>query len=215
MIKNTLSSTFCLIMLIAFFNSAYAQKIKWPSASYSADELLKTNEGVFETKIFYRSEPRVIRREIDLNKIGMGTTINIVDFKNSNIIVLIPSMKMKMDQPFGKKQEGAPVSMDEMEIISKQRIGTETINHLKATKYKITAIPSDGNIYTGLIWEYKNNIVVKMDIKSDNGRFLKQNISNLVIGPQADVLFEVPDEYNSNNLNIGDMMKSLPMNIGQ
>ncbi|MDH5432608.1 MAG: hypothetical protein OEY19_01590 [Gammaproteobacteria bacterium] len=201
-----LKSVIILFSVMAF--SVEAKDLDWPTKGYSGDEILQTKEGTFETKIYYQPKPRKIRREINLEKIDMGTTINIVNFKKKEVIVLMPKLKMHIKQPFGSKDEGAPITMDTMKELSSEAQGTEQVNGSEATRYKVTLKDPEGVVFNGFMWKVSNNIVVKTDIKAKNGMFLKQSLTNLSIGDQPADLFKVPDEYKNNKFNMGELMKN-------
>lgn len=192
-------------------STAFAEKLAWPTVAYSANEKMVVNEEIFESKVYFKPKPRMIRRELDLSKQGAGQNISITDYKKKQIIILMPEMKMHMIKSFADEQQRAPVSLDEMDVVSMKSKGKESINGLKAKKYAVSFKNSQGDIYSGYIWKYKHGIIVKTELTDNQGRAMKQSLSNLKIGDQPSKLFKIPAEYKGNNTNIQDMMKNMMM----
>lgn len=171
-----------------------------PKVQYSADSHMETSEAVMDGMVYYA--PGKERREFvqDGDK-----TVMILRHDRKKMWMLMPEEKMYMETPMAKAR------MDDLSAykITQTRVGPETVNGVKTTKYKLIMVGSNGHKMGGFFWVTKDDIVVRMDAISvdKNGKErIKIDLKNLKVGAQDPALFEVPAGYSSGMPGLGSMM---------
>jgi outer membrane lipoprotein-sorting protein len=163
--------------------------------SFSADATIETEEMTAASRVYYA--PGKVRDEVKMGGQQI-VTINRFDLKKVWMI-LGQGMYMEVDPEKGSQQ--AP----KYTLISREVVGTETVNGMETTKYKSVYEGQDGK-FGGFTWFTDDNIAVKGFLISEtNGekQRVKFEFSNLQRGAQADTLFEIPEGYQA--LNLGSM----------
>jgi hypothetical protein len=129
--------------------------------------------------------------------------------------ILLPSEQMYMElnagAPQGETNSRAPGPEDYDTQMSEA--GREEINGLMTNKSKVIMTGKDGSKMGGFWWTTDDGILVKMDViaidEGDRMR-MKRELSNIVVEPQDDALFEIPEGYNSLMMGIGAGMLGIP-----
>ncbi len=155
------------------------------TASYSAVETISTSRGDMTARVFVA--PRMKRMEME------GAT-QVLRFDKGVMWVLMPQQHMYMEKPIAV----APGGSAKLKFIEKKKLGQETINGIKATKYKTVAVDQKGNRLEGFSWRSAEDILVKNDMKTTgDGRSMtvKTELSDLKVGSQNPALFEPPQGY--------------------
>jgi hypothetical protein len=160
--------------------------------SFAADAKLETEEMTVDTRIHYR--PGMVRDEV---KMGGQEIVTIRRFDLNKVwMIMGHGMYMEIDAEKGSKQ--AP----EYKLVSRERIGPETVNGIETTKYKSVYESQDGK-FGGFTWYTDDNIAVKgfliHESKGERQR-VKFEFTNLVRGAQPDSLFEIPKGYKKLNM---------------
>ena len=189
-----------LLFAALLFATGHANAWQPPKVQYSADSHMETSQAVMDGMVYYA--PGKERREYvqDGDK-----TIMILRHDKKKMWMLMPEEKMYMETPMAKAR------IDDLSAyqIKQMRVGPETVNGIKTTKYKVIMIGSNGNKMGGFFWVTKDDIVVKMDAiavdKQGKERF-KIDLKNLKVGTQDPALFEVPAGYSSGMPGLGSMM---------
>lgn len=170
-----------------------------PQVDYTADSYFETAQGVMQGKVYY--SPGKERREY--TESGEKMTM-IIRHDKKRIWMLIPEEKMYMDmQMTGERGEDMSAWK-----IQQTRVGDETVNGVRTTKYKILMTSPKGSKMGGFFWTTPENILVKMDaIAVDKGskERMKIELKNLQVGAQRASLFEVPAGYSSGMPGMGGM----------
>ena len=163
---------------------------------------METSEAVMDGMVYYA--PGKERREFvqDGDK-----TVMILRRDQKKMWMLIPEEKMYMETPMAKAR------MDDLSAykITRTRVGPETVNGVKTTKYKVIMIGSNGHKMGGFFWLTKDDIVVRMDaisVDKQGKERIKIDLKNLKVGAQDPALFEVPAGYSSGMPGLGSMMGS-------
>jgi hypothetical protein len=126
---------------------------------------------------------------------------------------LIPAMHSYTEHRDGATSDARgddmpdPLSGDEG--VEFQRIGSETVNGVKAEKYSVRM--KDG---TGTAWMTSDNIPVRFQGTVDAGGLrmqLRMDWENVQIGPQRASLFELPEGYRGG---LSPVMPGLPTLMG-
>lgn len=165
-----------------------------PQVDYTADSYFETAQGVMQGKVYY--SPGKERREYTESGEKM---IMIMRHDKKRIWMLMPEEKMYMDmQMTGERGEDMSAWN-----IQQTRVGEETVNGVRTTKYKIIMTSPKGSKMGGFFWTTRENILVKMDaIAVDKGskERMKIELKNLQIGAQKAALFEVPPGYSAGGM---------------
>jgi len=172
-----------------------------PQAEYSADSKMETEEGTMQQHV--NVTPTKERREM-LTGEGDGG-IMIFRFDTKQLLILMPSEKMYMEQSIASKQ-GQREDPSQW-TYEDTAMGEETLNGVKVTKYKTIATSTDGKKYGGFSWRTKEGINLKQDLLYKEGNEKKRmltELSNLKIGKQDPALFEVPEGFTK--FDMGGMM---------
>jgi hypothetical protein len=111
------------------------------------------------------------------------------------IWMLMPETKTYMETPMGSQSSPGDMSGYKIEL---SEVGKETLNGMATTKSKLVMTGQDGTKFGGFMWSTKEKIMVKMDAisidKGDKMR-MKQELTNVKIGKQDLLLFEIPPGY--------------------
>lgn len=156
------------------------------TAQYSALEHMSTPEGEMEARVFVA--PGMKRME-------MHDATQIIRFDKGVMWILMPKQRMYMERPIA----AAPGGGGNLKYLEKKNLGKETVNGIPATKYKTVAEDPQGNRLEGFSWLTDDGILVKNDMQvSDGGLVMqvKSEITELKVGVQDPVLFEVPQGFN-------------------
>ena len=146
--------------------------------SFSADAKLETEDMTVDTRVYY--QPGMVRDEMTVGGEKM-VTIHRFDL-NKIWMVMGPGMYMEME--VGKGGEQTP----EITLISREIVGSETVNGMKTTKYKSLYETKDGK-FGGFTWYTEDNIAVKgFLVQQSRGekQRIKFELMNLERSPQPD-----------------------------
>lgn len=155
------------------------------AVEYRADQVVETEEGTLEQKVF--AAPGKQRTETE-------GSILIARFDKGVQWVLLPDEMMYMEQRLDPAAAGTDGWEQETTLV-----GPDTVGGLPTNKFKtIARRKGSQDKFGGFSWETADGIVVKMDLlaveKGKKERF-KIELTNLVVGPQPPELFEVPPGY--------------------
>lgn len=165
--------------------------------SYSADYVMETEEGAMRGKTFVA--PGKERRE-DAGTGGVSTvTIRRDDLKK--MWILMPAERMYMEMNTGQPDPSGRAATNPDDYDAEMTVvGPERLAGLDTIKHKVVMTGKDGTRMGGFWWITSDGIPVKMDMlakEAGSKMRLKQELSNIEIGPQAADLFEIPEGYNS------------------
>lgn len=119
-------------------------------------------------------------------------SITIIKKGSKFVQILMPQQKAYMEIPYSQEMSRDYSTKVEGEI-KREKLGTETVNGIKADKYKVVYM-SKGKDYSFLQWIGKD---IEIPIKSASltGKVFFE-LKNLKIGSVPDSLFKVPSGYN-------------------
>ena len=182
-----------------FSHAGNANTIPATDTEYSGVRQVVTAEGSF-TQTVHHSHGKE-RSEMQMEGMSM---ISIIRPDKNVAWQLMPMQKMymEMDMTSAKKMSGkAP---DDVTI---EKVGSDILDGINTTKYKLLMKDKSAG---GFIWLSPENIPVKMDFLSKEGK-KKQRITmtlkNLKVEPQEAALFELPAGYQPMP-SMGNMMKN-------
>ncbi len=159
-------------------------------ASYSATRVIESKEGSVVMRVFHR--PNMERVELSADGQTMTT---LVRWDRNQAIQLIPGANLYMEIPLDRSQM---YGSKDVQMVTRERIGEETVNGHRSTKYKAIYESPDGGRGEGLFWFTTEEIPIKMDaVVEQNGRSdrVKMELRDLEIADQPDHLFEIPSGY--------------------
>lgn len=180
----------CLALLLVLARPAFADPSKAPAADFSAELMERTGDGKWETQRLYHSKGRY-RREVHSNYIA------ILSGPKRELIGLMPQDRRYLQQELSPDLAD-PTNPFLLRSPKVEKIGEETVDGLRVTKYGLTGKFSEGTRYDAIAWTTAENIVVKMEYRihiSANPRTYHIVLKNLRIGPLDSKLFEVPAGY--------------------
>ncbi len=180
--------TAVIALLVAFLMPA--QAFEPSAASYSATRVIDTKEGSVSMQIFHRPDMERVEVETD-----GGNVTTLVRWDRSQAIQLIPGVNGYMEIPLDRSQVHGP---EDVELIEREKLGTEVVNGHQATKYRAVYASPDGGRGEGMFWFTADNIPIKMDARVEHGGRsdrVRMELKGLKIGTQPDHLFEIPPGY--------------------
>ena len=176
-----------------------------PKVEYSADTQMETADVTMEGQVFYA--PGKERREMTTGNDGMTMIIR----QDKKVIwTLMPEAKAYMEMSLDKSQDKTDFSDYHVE---QSTVGEEEVNGIKTTKSKVIMTRKDGSKLGGFWWTTKEDIPVKMDMISVEGKTkerIKMELTNLKIGKQDPKIFEIPADYMNMSMgmpNLKDLMQ--------
>jgi len=205
----TLGFLFAVVFIGSFAvntNMAYAEKMKEPDVEYSALNMMETEQVNMQGMVYFSHGKT--RNEMEM---GGAKSIMIIRKDKKVAWTLMPDQNMYMETSLNEKG-GKEEDLTDMDV-EQSVVGEETVNGVKATKYKMIAKRKDGTKLGGFTWVTKEGIMVKADMIAKDSKTktrIKIELKDLKIGKQNPSLFEIPAGYNKismGGMDMGDMMK--------
>jgi hypothetical protein len=166
-----------------------------PDIEYKANRIMEMPQATMRQKFFYELERT--RAEMDM---GGQQTVTITR-EDLGVIWIIIGTNMYMEtsmtdiEKYAENTEGSP---DAMEVVEYSKLGEETIDGYKTTKYKVITRDPDGDQMTGFFWLTEEQIAVRMEMDFEmegEQTHIVVRLEDIEIGPLEDSLFEVPPGY--------------------
>ena len=154
---------------------------------FTADATLETAEFKLQTKIYFQSGK--VRDELTME----GQNIAYITRPDQGVIWMIMPLGFYMEIPYQNFEQDSE-QMQQFKLVEREVVGTEEVNGMATTKYRVIYESSDGR-YGGFTWFNKDNIAVRSFIVSDvNGERERVNfeITNLQMGRVDEALFDLP-----------------------
>lgn len=186
----TFKKTFAFFILLALLvlpNASSAEGFEEPKVEYSADSYFETEGMSMKSRVYH--SPGKERRDME----GM---VMIVRQDKKVVWQLMPNMKKYMEHTIDKADKKTEDLSDYK--VEQTVIGPDTIEGLKATKYKVVMTGKKGNRQTGLMWATKDGIMVRLETEGEyDGKKMKMKnyLRNVKIARQDPKLFEIPAGY--------------------
>jgi hypothetical protein len=160
--------------------------------SFVAEAKFETEEVTATTRISYK--PGKVRDDIDMG----GQKMAMIRRFDLNKFWMIMGQGMYMDIDPDEGSDQAP----QYRLISRERLGRETINGIETTKYKSVYETKDGK-FGGFTWFTDDNIAIKAFMvhktKGEKQRF-KFEFTSLKRSTLPNSLFEIPPGYKKMNM---------------
>ncbi len=190
---------FSLTTGLLFSHSSNANNIPAPDTEYSGVRQVVMAEGSF-TQTVHHSHGKE-RNEMQMEGMSM---ISIIRPDKNIAWQLMPMQKMYMEVDMKSANKMSGNAPDDVTI---EKVGSETLDGMNTTKYKILMKDKSAG---GFIWLSPENIPVKMDFLSKEGKDknrVTMTLKNLKVEPQEAALFKLPPGYQPMP-SMGNMMKN-------
>lgn len=190
---------FSMIAGLLFSLASNANTIPAPDTEYSGVRQVVMAEGSF-TQTVHHSHGKE-RSEMQMEGMSM---ISIIRPDKKLAWQLMPMQKMYMEMDFASAKKMSGKAPDDVTI---EKVGSDILDGINTTKYKILTKDKSAG---GFIWLSPENIPVKMDFLSKEGKDknrITMTLKNLKVEPQEAALFELPEGYQPMP-SMGNMMKN-------
>ncbi len=166
----------------------------FPKVGYSADVKMDMGKGpdgrpmIFPGKVYFSGGKE--RRET----VTFGHKSIIIWRRDKGVSwILMPDRKMYMEQRGGTEKEDPGRMMREGNV-KLTKLGSERVNGMATTKYKIEVVDKKGRPFEGHLWVTNQKVPVRMEGTS-KGTLFRIDYTNIKIGKQDARLFEIPAGY--------------------
>lgn len=175
------------IALALCATAAHATSLPVPNTEYSAIRQIEMAQGSFVQTIYHSFGKE--RAETTMQDMSMV----FIQRPDKNIAwQIMPMNNMYMEIGLKKAGEMSGKIPDDATI---EKVGSETVDGRATTKYKMLMKDKSAG---GFIWLTEENIALKMDFVSKNGKKndrVKMTLKQLKVEPQDAQLFELPAGY--------------------
>ena len=177
-----------LVALAAFAaGPASARMLGDPSVPFSADRTLSVGDRSFSGKLY--ATPGSQRHEQQIAGVDQVIILHGADARGW---LVLPTLNSYVEFFF----KPAAVALSADDLLS-TKLGEETINGLRTTKYRIEHQAQDGTLTDGYVWLTREGIPMRLDgtYRPANGgkpTAVHMELSNVRQGPQNAALFAVP-----------------------
>lgn len=182
----------CLVLLIAV--PVHAAQFPYPAVAYSADVRMDMGKDpdrrpiVLTGKVYFSGDKE--RRET----VGFGQKTIIIWRRDKNVTwTLLPDRKMYMEHQ-GVDEKHNPDRMIREGNLTITKVGSERVNGMATTKYKIEGVNEKGQRFEGYLWATNDNVPARMEGISQ-GKEVRIDYTNIKTGNQDPALFRVPADY--------------------
>lgn len=156
---------------------------------FSADFMSRSGSVSFKGKMFFSG---------DKFRMENPQAVTITRMDKKAVWVLMPSQKMYMEQPMTEDHAKGVAQKMEGEI-KREKVGSETVNGIKADKYRVT-YKTDGS--SGSIFQWTaSGLSMPVKTSSVDGKW-SMELKNIKFGSQPASLFEIPAGYKKFSYNI-------------
>jgi hypothetical protein len=180
-------SAILLGLLAALPGAADARMLGDPSVPFSADRTLMVGDRSFTGKLY--AIPGSQRHE---QQIAGVDQVIILHGKDARGWLVLPNLNSYVE--FWFTPAAAELNADDL---LSSKLGEETVNGLRTTKYRIEHQAHDGTMTDGYVWLTHEGIPMRLDgtYRPANGgkpTSVHMELSNVRQGPQAAALFAIP-----------------------
>jgi hypothetical protein len=166
---------------------ARAEIVGNASVPYSATRIVTVNGKNYTGKVFH--VPGKQRHDVDINGIPLNF---ILDLDDGRGVVILPALVSYVEFPL-------PPLLTELDRqrLNRKAVGEETVDGMRATKYRLDYLATDGSRGDGFLWLSRDNILLRIEGRIERRGHRKpmvvsMRLSDLRVGPQDRNLFRVP-----------------------
>lgn len=178
---------FFLASLVAPFlaTPAAAAIVGDASVSYSATRIVTVNGKDYIGKVFH--VPGKERHDVDINGIPASF---ILDLDDDRGVAILPALVSYVQFPL-------PPLLSELDRrrLDRKAVAQEMVDGMRATKYRIDYVATDGTRGDGFLWLSRDNILLRIEgriqRRGHKPLVVSMRLSDLKLGPQDENLFKV------------------------
>ncbi|HEX4112773.1 MAG TPA: hypothetical protein VH020_09580 [Stellaceae bacterium] len=166
---------------------AAAEIVGDASVPYSATRTVTVNSKSYTGKVFHI--PGKQRHDVDINGIPLSF---ILDLDGGRGVVILPALVSYIDFPL-------PPLLSELDRhrLDRKAVAEELVDGLRATKYRLDYIATDGTRGAGFLWLSHDNILLRIEGRIERRGHRKpmvvsMHLSDIKVGRQDRDLFRVP-----------------------
>jgi hypothetical protein len=179
-----------LALSVALPGAAAARMLGDPSVPFSADRTLMVGDRSFSGKLY--AAPGSQRHEQQIAGIDQ---VIILHGKDARGWLVLPTLNSYVE--FWFTPAAAELNADDL---LSAKLGEETVNGQRTTKYRIEHQAHDGTLADGYVWLTREGIPMRLDgtYRPANGgkpTAIHMELSNVHQGPQNAALFAVPQNF--------------------
>ncbi|MFQ5847552.1 MAG: hypothetical protein ACE5IQ_07770 [Candidatus Methylomirabilales bacterium] len=183
----------CLTFACAFL--VQAAEFPAPKVGYSADLRMEMRESA-------RATPMIVTGKIYASRKGNERRETVAEGQETITIwrqdkgvawMLLPKQRLYMEARGGDTEEN-PERMIQEGRVKFTKVGSDTVNGIRTTKYRMEATHKHGARFVGHRWVTSKNVPVRME-GTMQGRSFRTDYRNIKIGRQNPRLFELPAGY--------------------
>ncbi len=159
---------------------------------YSADSVIGSGANA-QAGHLWRT-PQALRHEMANG--GWPQTV-IVRFDRGLAWLLLPELKMALETELANFSQYSALA-EAADKLNPVAVGTESVEGLRATKYRIAIDDAKAGSFNGFVWQTSQGIVLKLEGEGEHqGRrgLVHLLFRNVRVGAQDAALFEPPAEF--------------------
>ena len=183
------------LALIAATTATAAETLAPPSVAYRADMRIQAGRLAMSGPIHIT--PKMERRSLKLNGTSVPARIIILRRDKGVGWVVDASTRSYYRVPMARTAT-TPTQYLSGTLVEKTKLGGETIDGIKTTRYRVKFAAGKSGQLVGEIWITPQNIVMRFDGRIVGGKRetrFRLSLTKLKIGPQPAALFAPPKDY--------------------
>ena len=171
------------------------QRLRWPLASFSADLEVVNGEARGPQSLKMAIFSAGARLRLDFSQAGDALSI-ILDRRARRMIAVSHRRKQAVLLAYRSKPDIAVIFNRARGKLTRE--GVETVNGIRAVRYKFEGKNADGDTFDGHIWMTRQRIIVRMleaRKRPGKARPFRMNLHNLRVGKLSAGVFQPPKGY--------------------
>ncbi len=186
-----------VLTLILFVPSAHSVLDR---VSYSATRVMRIDGTEFITTINHAPHMERITGTI------AGLPLTLILRSDRNVVwQLIPFMSL-----YGEADISEMDTPDNVQILSREEVGNETINGQAAIKYRAQFLTRGGTRHEGFFWENVDGVHVRSEFpfigRDGTEKRVELEVRDVQLGPQPAALFEVPTGFTRIEIDLASLL---------
>jgi hypothetical protein len=179
---------FVLVALVAGLSAvapATAAIVGNAEVPYSATRIVTIDGKTYTGKVFHI--PGKQRHDVDINGIPLSF---ILDLDDDRGLAILPALVSYIEFPL-------PPLLSELDRrrLDRKAVGEDIVAGMRATKYRLNYVATDGNRGAGFLWLSRDNILLRLEGRIERRghkpMVVSMRLSDLKVGPQDRNLFRV------------------------
>jgi len=158
-----------------------------PKADYTADTVMETDAGTVRGRVWASGAKE--RRELVVD----GRRHAVILRRDRGVTwILLPDQRMYVENGAG----GEPLVVDRLDAraLEREALGEESVNGVRATKYRVHGSAADGQPFEGTMWLTEQEIPVRV-LTQQGGAPMRMELRNLSLGAVDPARFEIPSGW--------------------